>query len=242
MASSKKWATTISSIASFIYFLVIILQIPLFSIPCTGGICRTPVEVTSSQLIASEVFPLFLVKALLYPGAFANAFIKNKAIPGYDNLKLYNFTNVKAADAISDLQRLEVSISIEIYVVSSEPLLCSNFIKLILRGIYVLVGSYLSVAGAFLGLIRPGRMSLFGMLLIVWGLVREIFSSKSTSTDLIYMYPAISFALFAAFLSITRDVRRIIHFVLLRSYLFCFLSRLPSSSLFFPYTLLISLA
>ncbi|KAM1060546.1 hypothetical protein FF1_025096 [Malus domestica] len=181
MASSKKWATTISSIASFIYFLVIILQIPLFSIPCTGGICRTPVEVTSSQLIASEVFPLFLVKALLYPGAFANAFIKNKAIPGYDNLKLYNFTNVKAADAISDLQRLEV-----------------------------LVGSYLSVAGAFLGLIRPGRMSLFGMLLIVWGLVREIFSSKSTSTDLIYMYPAILFALFAAFLSITRDVRRII--------------------------------
>lgn len=78
-------------------------------------------------------------------------------------------------------------------------------------GVYqVLVGSYLSVAGAFLGLIRPGRMSLFGMLLIVWGLVREIFSRKSTSTDLIYMYPAISFPLFAAFLSITRDVRRII--------------------------------
>ncbi|PQP96838.1 uncharacterized protein Pyn_11683 [Prunus yedoensis var. nudiflora] len=61
MASSKKWASIISSIASCVYFLVIILQCPLFSVPCTAGICRTPIE----------------------------------------------FNNVKAADAISELQRLE---------------------------------------------------------------------------------------------------------------------------------------
>ncbi|XP_021806011.1 uncharacterized protein LOC110750058 isoform X2 [Prunus avium] len=108
MASSKKWASIISSIASCVYFLVIILQVPLFRVPCTAGICRTPIEVTSSQLIACELFPLVVVKALLYPGAFANALIKNRSIPSYDSLKLYKFTNVKAADAISELQRLEV--------------------------------------------------------------------------------------------------------------------------------------
>ncbi|XP_016652155.1 PREDICTED: uncharacterized protein LOC103341933 isoform X2 [Prunus mume] len=118
MASSKKWASIISSIASCVYFLVIILQVPLFRVPCTAGICRTPIE--------------------------------------------------------------------------------------------VLAGSYLSVAGALLGLIKPGRMSLCGMLLIIWGLVREIILRKSTSTTHVYIYPAMSIALFSAFLSITKDVRRII--------------------------------
>ncbi|KAL5575611.1 hypothetical protein UlMin_017310 [Ulmus minor] len=187
MASSKKWANTISSIASCIYFLVIILQIPLFRVPCRGGICKTPLEVTASQLIATKVFPTVAVKPLLYPGAFANAFFKNKDVPNYYNFlrSHYKFTNSNPSPVNSDdLQRLEV-----------------------------LAGSYLSVVGAIIGLIKPGRMSLFGTLLIIWGLVRELIMRKSTylyaGNKVVYIYPAMSIALVSAFLSVRRDVRKL---------------------------------
>ncbi|XP_041019356.1 uncharacterized protein LOC121261185 [Juglans microcarpa x Juglans regia] len=185
MASSREWASFISSAASCIYFLIIIFQVPLFRVTCSSGICRTPLQVTCSQLIASELFPEVVVKALLYPGAIANAFFKNKPSPSFNNLlKLYKFTNVKAAPATSDLQRIEV-----------------------------LAGSYLSIAGAILGLLKPGRMSLFGTLLILWGLVREAIMRKSTSIDparAIYIYPMMLLAVISAFSSIRKDVRKIV--------------------------------
>ncbi|OMO54283.1 hypothetical protein CCACVL1_27916 [Corchorus capsularis] len=190
MASSKKWASFISSIASVLYFLFIILQIPLFRVPCRFGICRTPIEVTSSQLIASELFPTYAVKALLYPGAIANAIIRNKDFPSYSKLlKFYSHSNVSKAPAATDLQRLEI-----------------------------LAGSYLAVVGAFIGLLRNGRMSLFGTMLIIWGLLREIFlggvgqSLSMVPTKAVQMYPTTtSAALVCAFLSVKRDVRRLIH-------------------------------
>ncbi|KAM5578835.1 hypothetical protein ABKV19_008913 [Rosa sericea] len=181
MASSRKWATTISFAASCIYFTVIIIQIPLFSVPCRSGTCTSPIAVTAPQLMACDLFPLVAIKALVYPGAIANALVKNEAIPSYSNLKLHDPSAVKAADAIADLQRLEV-----------------------------LVGSYLSVAGAFCGLIKPWRMSFYGVLLILWGLVKEIILSKSASPNLIYIHPAMSIAVCSAFLSLAKDVRRII--------------------------------
>lgn len=71
--------------------------------------CTTPLQVTSSQLIASEIFPVPLVKGLLYPGAIANGLIKNMTIPRWgDILDIYNLTSVKEAPAVADLQRLEV--------------------------------------------------------------------------------------------------------------------------------------
>jgi hypothetical protein len=71
--------------------------------------CTTPLHVTSSQLIASEIFPVAVVKTLLYPGAAANGLFKNMTIPSWDNLlDIYNLTSVKEAPAVTDLQRLEV--------------------------------------------------------------------------------------------------------------------------------------
>ncbi|XWS20403.1 hypothetical protein CRYUN_Cryun31cG0098100 [Craigia yunnanensis] len=186
MASSREWASYISSIAFFMYFLLIIFQIPLFRVPCRFGICKTPIEVTSSQLIDNELFPTYVVKVLLYPGAIANAFIKNRAFPSYSKLlKLYKITNLRKAPAASDLQRLEI-----------------------------LAGSYLSVVGAFIGLLRHGRMSLFGMMLIIWGLLREIILGQFYSkvpTKAIHIYPTMIVAMVCAFLSIRRDVRKLIH-------------------------------
>ncbi|KAG5008847.1 hypothetical protein AAZX31_07G030400 [Glycine max] len=182
-SSSRRWATLICSIAFSIYFFIIIFQVPIFSVPCRFGICHTPLEVTSSQLIASEVFPLFIVKALLYPGALAKAICKLKTIQSYRNLlNLYQF-NTRAVSAASDLQRLEV-----------------------------LAGSYLSVGGAITGLIKPGRMSLFGILLLMWGLIRESIMGKSGFAHAkgIHIYPAMYIALISAFFSIRKDVRKII--------------------------------
>ncbi|KAL4385963.1 hypothetical protein GQ457_09G007920 [Hibiscus cannabinus] len=198
MASSKKLATTISSIASVMYFLLIIFQIPLFRVPCRFGICRTPIEITSSQLISSELFPTYFVKILLYPGAFAYTIIRNHTFPSYGKLlNLYNTTGSRKSTAISNLQRLEMSTNIPTFGLQQ-----------------IVAGSYLSVVGAFVGLSRQGRMSLFGTMLIIWGLLREnilgqfhgMFPTKS-----IQMCPMLVVAVVCAFLSIKKDVRKLIH-------------------------------
>lgn len=78
-------------------------------VSCRSGMCTTPLHVTSSQLIASEIFPVAVVKTLLYPGAAANGLVKNMTIPSWENLlDIYNLTSVKEAPAVTDLQRLEV--------------------------------------------------------------------------------------------------------------------------------------
>lgn len=75
--------------------------------------CSSPIHVTSSQLIASEIFPVAAVKALIYPGAVTNGLITNMTFPSWDNLlNIYNLTNVKEASAVTDLQRLEVGLEL----------------------------------------------------------------------------------------------------------------------------------
>lgn len=108
--------------------------------------CRTPIEVTSAQLIATEVYPAGVMTALLYPGATAKAIVKRKPIPSFANLlNVYNLKNVNNAPQRTDLQHIEV-----------------------------LAGSYLAVVGGIMGPFRKGRrLGLIGILLIIWGLSRE---------------------------------------------------------------------
>lgn len=74
----------------------------------------------------------------------------------------------------------------------------------------VVVGSYMSVGGSLVGLIKPGRLSLVGTLLTMWGLFREL-SISITRSDYegVYIYPAMSIALISAFLSVRKDIRKI---------------------------------
>ncbi|KAL3511867.1 hypothetical protein ACH5RR_024584 [Cinchona calisaya] len=184
-SSSKKWAKAISRFASQIYFLLIIFQIPLFRFPCRIGMCTTPMEVTSSQLMASEALPAVVVKTLLYPGAIAKAIFKKKAIPSYNNLlRTGKFTNMGKGPSKIDLKHMEV-----------------------------LAGSYFAVAGTFVGLIQFGRMSLFGIVLIAWGIFRELnfgrHATKDTSKEAC-MYSTMFIAVLSAFFSIRGDVRKLI--------------------------------
>ncbi|XP_019154022.1 PREDICTED: uncharacterized protein LOC109150546 [Ipomoea nil] len=183
-SSSKSRWNQLFVYASRIYFVLIIFQIPLFRVPCRSGMCTTPMQVTSSQLIASDIFPVPVVKALLYPGATTNSLIKNMTVPSWENLlNIYNLTNIKEASAATDLQRLEV-----------------------------LAGSYFSVAGAFIGIIKAGRMSMFGTLLIIWGLVKEGILNKQANPDptrTVFVYPTMLIALVCAFLSVKYDVKRV---------------------------------
>ncbi|XP_009355717.2 uncharacterized protein LOC103946679 [Pyrus x bretschneideri] len=181
--SSKGWINSISAIASRVYFFLIILQIPLFRVPCRSGMCTTPLHVTSSQLIASEIFPVTAVKALLYPGAVANGLAKNMTVPSWNNLlDVYNLTSAKEASPVTDLQRLEV-----------------------------LAGSYFAVAGALVGILKRGRMSMFGMLLVLWGLIKEGILGKPVNTDptkAVFVYPTMLIAVIAAFSSVKYNMKK----------------------------------
>ncbi|KAM1527794.1 hypothetical protein ACFXTI_016920 [Malus domestica] len=145
--------------------------------------CTTPLHVTSSQLIASEIFPVTAVKALLYPGAVANGLAKNMTVPSWNNLlDVYNLTSAKEASPVTDLQRLEV-----------------------------LAGSYFAVAGALVGIIKRGRMSMFGMLLVLWGLIKEGILGKPVNADptkAVFVYPTMLVAVIAAFSSVKYNLKK----------------------------------
>ncbi|CAI0416723.1 unnamed protein product [Linum tenue] len=183
-ASSKGWVKNLPAIASRIYFFLIILQVPLFRVPCRSGMCKSPIHVTSSQLIASDIFPVPVVKALLYPGAVVNDLVTKRTIPSWDGLlDMYNLTTVKDASPVTDLQRLEV-----------------------------LAGSYFTVAGSLVGILKPGRMSMFGTLLILWGLIKEGILGKPVNTDptkSVYVYPTIVLAVICAFSSVKYDMKKV---------------------------------
>lgn len=142
-------------------------------------------HVTCSQLFASDIVPLGLVKTLLYPGAIAHGLAKSRTVPSWSSLvEVYNFTSVKDAPVVADLKRLEV-----------------------------LAGSYFSVAGALIGILKAGRMSMFGTLLIVWGLVKEGFLARPANTDTaqsVYVYPTMLLALVCAFASVKYDIKKAI--------------------------------
>uniref|UniRef100_A0A0E0FN36 Uncharacterized protein n=1 Tax=Oryza nivara TaxID=4536 RepID=A0A0E0FN36_ORYNI len=183
-AGGGRWTSRrISFYASRAFFLLIILQIPLFRVPCRAGTCTTPIQVTSSQLVSNEIFPPSVVKALLFPGAIASNLTKSMTFPRWNDLfDIYNLTEAKTASAVIDLQRLEI-----------------------------LAGSYFCAAGALVGVINPGRMTLFGTLLVIWGLVKEALFGKPVNSDptqSVHVYPTILIALICAFLSITYNVKK----------------------------------
>ena len=62
-----------------------------------------------------------------------------------------------------------------------------------------------------MGLLKPGRMSMFGTLLIIWGLVKEGILGKPVNTDpskAVYVYPTMLIALICAFSSVKYDVKK----------------------------------
>lgn len=77
----------------------------------------------------------------------------------------------------------------------------------------VLIGSYLCVIGAFLGILKPGRVSLIGTLLVVWGLFKKDTLRRPSYVDaeeVTSIYPSMCVAVTFAFMSIRGDVRKII--------------------------------
>ncbi|PWA75833.1 hypothetical protein CTI12_AA239480 [Artemisia annua] len=187
-SKAKALARIISFICSRIFFFLILFQIPLFRYPCRIGTCSSPMELTCSELIASEVLPSGVVKPLLYPGAIGRAIINNKRIPKYKNLlDAYNLNNLKQAPSTTDLQYLEV-----------------------------LAGSYLAVSGAILGYFQSRKLGLFGMLLLIWGLSSEPRISKGHGEfkghkiDISIYYPTMTIVVLSAFLSIRAIVKKIV--------------------------------
>ncbi|KAF9611932.1 hypothetical protein IFM89_037152 [Coptis chinensis] len=155
-------------------------------VTCRSRMCTTPIEVTYSQLIASEIFPSGVVKAILYPGAVANGLIKNRTIPKWDNvLNIYNLTEVKEASPNRSPNRGLTFLFSLLYLLQD----------------LVLAGSYFSMLGALVGLLKPGRMSMFGTLLVIWGLVKEGLLGKPVNIDpakVVSVYPTMLITLLLA--------------------------------------------
>lgn len=62
-----------------------------------------------------------------------------------------------------------------------------------------------------MGILKPGRMSMFGTLLVIWGLVKEGMLGKPVNTDparAVYVYPTMVIALICALSSIKYDVTK----------------------------------
>ncbi|TQD88413.1 hypothetical protein C1H46_026009 [Malus baccata] len=139
------------------------------------------------QLIASEIFPVTAVKALLYPGAVANGLAKNMTVPSWNNLlEVYNLTSAKEASPgffyADDLH---------------------------LGSIFIL--NYFAVAGALVGILKRGRMNMFGMLLVLWGLIKEGILGKPVNTDptkAVFVYPTMLIAVIAAFSSVKYNMKK----------------------------------
>lgn len=79
----------------------------------------------------------------------------------------------------------------------------------------VIAGSYLAVGGAMMGMVRPGsgRMSLFGCLVAMWGIVWRKSSYYNHNKQYSRIYPTMFLAVLLAFLSVRKDVRRIVRCV-----------------------------
>lgn len=66
------------------------------------------------------------------------------------------------------------------------------------------------MAGALIGILKPGRMSMFGTLLIVWGLIKEGILNKPTKVDVyVYVYPTMLLALVCSFMSVKYNMKKV---------------------------------
>ncbi|KAL5072592.1 hypothetical protein RYX36_011576 [Vicia faba] len=179
---SSKQLAKLISTIAFSTYFFIII----FQLPIFSVPCRTGICKTPLELTSSQ-----LIASEVFPLFIVKALIYPgtvaKAIFKQKTIPsyknlLHNF-NKRTISVESELQRLEV-----------------------------LAGSYLCVGGAILGLIKPGRMGLFGVLLLMLGQIREHVMGKSDLTHAkgIQIYPTIFIALVSAFFSIRSDVRAII--------------------------------
>lgn len=68
------------------------------------------------------------------------------------------------------------------------------------------------MAGSLTGILKPGKMSMFGTLLVIWGLVKEGILGKPVNTDpakAVFVYPSMLVAVLCAFLSVKYDIKTV---------------------------------
>eukprot|EP00850_Spirogloea_muscicola_P011724 SM000073S21500 [mRNA] locus=s73:537505:538490:- [translate_table: standard] len=180
------------------YVLLILLQAPMFRLPCRSGVCEAPLEVMVGQLLASRMVPVGVARALLFPGAVAGRIAAAAAesgsaggrtgplvLPRWDNvLESYGMANVTTAVSPPEYKyRIEV-----------------------------MAGSYAAVVGASLQLVKAQKVSVLGPLLIAWGLLKDHLFGLPLSLESAAdgrPYPTLALLLAAALLSLRYDTARV---------------------------------
>ncbi|CAM6095336.1 unnamed protein product [Calypogeia fissa] len=184
MAYDAKW---IPQVAASIFFFIVLLQVPFFRVPCRTGVCKTPLQVSVGQMAASDIVPEAVLKGFLYPGAiFRHLYQGDTLAPIWGNLlQEYNLTGDFEPASAAYKYRLEV-----------------------------VAGSYFAVGGAIVSLIRPGRMGMFGLLLIIWGLIKDGMFERAGNVgkdpaNLVHAEPTLFLALALALLSVRYDMKKV---------------------------------
>lgn len=155
--------------ASQFYLLLILFGFPLFSAPCPKGLCSNPVEVVAVHLISKGANNA-IVKAVLYPGAL---FSKLEGIVAEDE-----------PIALPDLESLlaDIMTSIKDKGQSNQTF-----------ELGLIIGSYLSFAGAIACVLGPTTFSAFGPLVILWSVYKE-----GAAREDFYLLPMFSVMLLCA--------------------------------------------
>ncbi|GJP48445.1 hypothetical protein CLOM_g7728 [Closterium sp. NIES-68] len=138
--------------------LLLMLQVPLFSITISNRTVDTPIAVVITQLCHPIWLPPVLLSAVLYPGELARH-VGTALLDG----------DVAAALRLPAWQSV-----LEQYEKPFDGLEDPTDPGLPLLRLELVVGSYFAVGGAIAAMFRAARMPLLGFLLLLWGLLRPV--------------------------------------------------------------------
>ncbi|GBG89934.1 hypothetical protein CBR_g49784 [Chara braunii] len=167
--------------ASQFFLIMIICQIPIFRVPCRDYICTSPIEVVATQLYTVPYVPLWFLKVLVYPGAVVKQF-QNSMLRGGDFL-------APQWDTLLEIYNLDYPRDAEEVEVNMTPFRVELFF-----------GCVLAIIGALVSPFYPNRISLFSMMLILWGIMKASYSKTKEDGEvrmLVTLYLALVLSLFS---------------------------------------------
>lgn len=138
---------------SHFFFMIVLLRMPFFDLPCSGITCTSPLDIVITELHSYGQAPPSLLRTLTYPGALMQNVqekIRGKpfALPDWSKL----------LDPLSDVTPKEPW-------VSSIPSTWDDFKA---QDVDLIGGSFLVVAGAIMAVLAPSPTGTIGLMSIAF--------------------------------------------------------------------------
>lgn len=180
------FSPTLKKRAPMLLLLLLLLQVPLFSITLSDRVLESPLEVVVTQLCRPLWLPAPLLAAIVYPAHLARHVIALA-------------TSAPSGPAFH-LPPLSSALSPYLSVHPNEPIDLSDPSGMPLLRLELVVGCYFSIGGAIAALFRPARMPLLGFLLLLWGLMRPVLMPHTYPDPMRIQPPTVQAAFFVGLL------------------------------------------